>query len=385
MTRSLEAVRAAAASHVEAALERTMAICAVPSPTGAEQQRAEFVAGLLRELGYDPQIDAVSNVYARRGQRGGKVVLVLAHIDTVFPAGTEIRVSRDEQFLYGPGIGDNCSNVSGMLTSLQILDALGVETDADIVAVGTVGEEGLGNLRGARAAVERYRQDLGAVIVLDGRVGRITNTAVGSIRWRVTVSGPGGHSFGAFGTPSAIHGLGRIIAGISELSVPSNPKTTFNVGVIDGGTSVNTIAPSASMIVDMRSVDPDALATLEGQVRELIAQRPGDGLTTEIHLLGERPAGSRSQSDPLVMLAAEGCRWLGYEPEFHEASTDMNIPISLHIPAVCIGTSQGERGHTVHEHVHIAPFADGLAQITRLLVDATTWVARGDGGDWKDG
>jgi acetylornithine deacetylase/succinyl-diaminopimelate desuccinylase-like protein len=379
MALTLDDIRAAAKKHVETVLDRDMRICAVPSPSYAEGERAEFVASLLRDLGYEPEIDDISNVYARRGNRGGKVVLVLAHIDTVFPAGTPIEVRRDDQFLYGPGIGDNASNVAGMLTALQILDELGIETEADIVAVGTVGEEGLGNLRGARRAVERYQDDLGAVIVLDGRVGRITNTAVGSIRWKVTVSGAGGHSFSAFGIPSAIHGLGRIIAAISEIEVPADPKTTYNVGVIEGGTSVNTIAPSATMIVDMRSVDPVELDKVATQVRQFIEEKPGEGLTSEIELLGERPAGGRSEDDPLVMLAADGCRWLGYEPEFQSASTDMNIPVSLNIPAVCIGTSKGERGHTIHEHVHIEPFKDGLAQVTRLFLDATSWVATGKG------
>jgi tripeptide aminopeptidase len=379
MTLTLDDLRAAAERHVEVALQRDMDICAVPSPTFAERERAELVASIFRNLGYEPEIDDIANVYARRGSGSDRVVLVLAHIDTVFPAGTPIEVRRDDEYLYGPGIGDNASNVSGMLTALQILDALGAETQVDIVAVGTVGEEGLGNLRGARRAVERYRDQAGAVIVLDGRVGRITNTAVGSIRWKVTVNGDGGHSFGAFGTPSAIHGLGRIIAAIADISVPTDPKTTYNVGVISGGTSVNTIAPSASMVVDMRSVDPLQLDILAREVRRCIDEKPGAGLTTAVELLGERPAGNRPQDDPLVTLAAEGCRWLGYEPEYQAASTDMNVPISLGIPAVCIGTSHGERGHTIHEHVHIAPFKDGLAQVTRLLLDATTWVATGQG------
>ena len=376
---TLEEIRAAAERSVDIALDRDMRICEVPSPTYAEGERAKFVASMFRDLGYEPEIDDISNVYARRGNTSEKVVLVLAHIDTVFPAGTPIEVRRDDEFLYGPGIGDNASNVSGMLTALQILDELNAETDVDIVAVATVGEEGLGNLRGARRAVERYRDSAGAVIVLDGRAGRVTNTAVGSIRWNVTISGEGGHSFGAFGIPSAIHGLGRIIAAISEIEVPTDPKTTYNVGVISGGTSVNTIAPSASMIVDMRSTDPGELDKLAAQVRQFVEDKPGEGLTSEIELLGERPAGSRPQDDPLVMLAAEGCRWLGFEPDYQAASTDMNIPISMGIPAVCIGTSKGEGTHTVNERVHIAPFKDGLAQVTRLILDGTSWVATGTG------
>jgi acetylornithine deacetylase/succinyl-diaminopimelate desuccinylase-like protein len=356
-----------------------MRICAVPSPTHAERQRAEFVAGIFRELGYEPEMDDVDNVYARRGDKGGKVVLVLAHTDTVFPAGTPIEVRRDERYLYGPGIGDNSSNLAGMLTALQILDELNIATETDIIFCADVGEEGLGNLRGARAAVERYRDQLGAVVVLDGRIGRVTISGVGSLRWRVTVRGPGGHSFGAFGTPSAIHGLSRIIASIADIEVPKDPKTTYNAGIIEGGTSVNTIAASASMILDMRSADADELQKLADTVRAIIERAPGEGLTTEIELLGERPAGSQPADHPLIQIAVEASRWAGHPPELQASSTDLNIPVSFGIPGVCVGTSIGEGTHTVNEQIQIEPFADGVAQVTRLLIDASSWVARGKG------
>src|SRR5690606_18578762 len=190
----MQHLKDAASKHLETVLDRTMQITAVPSPTGQERERAEFVASLWKDLGYDAEIDEISNVYVRRGNKGGKAVMLLAHIDTVFPEGTEINVSRDDEWLYGPGIGDNASNVAGMLTLVQILDELGIETESDIIAVADVGEEGLGNLRGARQAVERFKDELGGVVVLDGGLGRVTMSAVGSVRWRVTVNGPGGHS-----------------------------------------------------------------------------------------------------------------------------------------------------------------------------------------------
>lgn len=373
----MQNLKDAAAKHFDTVTERTMRITEVPSPTGLEHHRAQFVASLFQELGYEPEIDDINNVYVRRGNKAGKAVMLLAHIDTVFPAGTEINVSRDDEWLYGPGIGDNASNVASMITTLQILDELGIETASDIIAVANVGEEGLGNLRGARRAVERFQDELGAVVVLDGRIGRVTISAVGSVRWRVTVNGPGGHSFGAFGLPSAIHGLCRIGAAIADLKVPEEPKTTFNVGVIEGGTTVNSIAANASAIVDMRSASAEELDKLVEQVREIVETKAGEGLETEIELLGERPAGQQQETDPLIVMAAEGLRWVGYDPTFEASSTDMNIPISFGIPAVCVGVSEGERGHTVHESIRIAPFEQGLALAVRLTIDATDWVAKG--------
>lgn len=372
----LSQLRAAAANHIEAVAELAQRICEIPAPTGNEQARAQLVASLLRKRGYTPEIDAISNVYARRGKRGnGPVLLLLAHTDTVFPQATPISIERDADILRGPSIGDNSLSVAAMISTLDILDELGRETDADIVAVADVGEEGLGNLLGARTAVERYREKLGAVIAIDGKLGRITHIAVGSKRWRITVRGPGGHSYGAFGTPSAIHGLGRIIAAIADLQVPREPKTTYNVGIIEGGTSVNTIASRATALLDLRSADVASLDRVADQVRAIVQQRAGPGLQTEIEVLGERPAGERSQSDPLVQLAAEALTWLGIEPKYEASSTDANVPISLNIPAVCIGITQVEQAHTLEEFVHVSPIGNGLAQLVRLCTEASTLIA----------
>jgi len=372
----LSQLRAAAANHIEAVAELAQRICEIPAPTGNEQARAQLVASLLRKRGYTPEIDAINNVYTRRGKRGnGPVLLLLAHTDTVFPQATPISIERNADILRGPSIGDNSLSVAAMISTLDILDELGRETDADIVAVADVGEEGLGNLLGARTAVERYREKLGAVIAIDGKLGKITHIAVGSKRWRITVRGPGGHSYGAFGTPSAIHGLGRIIAAIADLQVPREPKTTYNVGIIEGGTSVNTIASRATALLDLRSADVASLDRVADQVRAIVQQRAGPGLQTEIEVLGERPAGERSQSDPLVQLAAEALTWLGIEPKYEASSTDANVPISLNIPAVCIGITQVEQAHTLEEFVHVQPIGNGLAQLVRLCIEASTLIA----------
>ncbi len=375
----LDLLRQEARARVEAVAALTQRICVVPAPTGEERQRAEFVASLWRERGYAPEFDELNNVYVRRGSRANSpLLMLLAHTDTVFPADTTLNVRRDGDLLFGPSIGDNCVSVASMLTVFEVLDALGWETAVDIVAVANVGEEGLGNLCGARAAVQRYLASLGAVLAVDGRLGCIVNVAVGSKRWRIKLKGPGGHSYGSFGTPSTIHCLGKIIAAISDITVPQDPKTTFNVGTIEGGTSVNTIAAQASAIIDMRSTDVVALNALAEQVRAIVMNYagPDSGLLAKIEVLGERPAGRTSETDPLVQLAIQALQWVAVEPRLVASSTDANIPISLHIPSLCVGVTQGEKAHTVNEYIHIAPIEKGIAHLVRLCVDACELIAR---------
>lgn len=372
----LEQIRSAAAARVDATARLAMEICAIPAPSWDEGDRARHVAALLTERGYDVEVDDVDNVYATRGNRPRPSLMLLAHTDTVFPRETPLDVRREGNRLYGPGIGDNSLAVAAMISTLDLLDELGLETAANIRVVANVGEEGLGNLRGAWRALERFGEETGAVVAIEGnKVNRATHIGVGSKRWKVTVHGPGGHSWGAFGEPSAIHGLGRIIAAIGDLTVPSDPKTTFNVGMIDGGTSINTIAPLASALVDMRSVDPQALDALAEQVRKIIETQAGEGLTTEIEVLGERPAGATSKDHPVVFAVEEAHRWLGLETEYDASSTDANVPISMGIPAICVGVSRGGRVHTVDEYIDVEPIELGLAQLVRLSVDLTELIS----------
>jgi len=370
-------VRATASDVLERVIERTIHISEIPAPTGAEHRRATAVAELLETSGYATDMDELGNVYARRGKRGGKVVLLAAHTDTVFPDHTDLTVRRDGSRLYGAGVGDNSLGVAATLGALEVLDRLSIDTDADVIFVATVGEEGLGNLRGIRAAVDRYRAELGAVIAVEGHnLGRVTHAGVGSTRWRVRVSGAGGHSWGAFGQPSAIHGLARIVTQIAKIEVPADPKTTFNVGTIEGGTSVNTIAADASALIDMRSIDSRSLKRLVDRVGQIVADAAGDELTVDVEVLGERPAGICPRSHPLVGAAGTVLRQLGFEPIFDASSTDANIPISLGIPAVCIGITHGGMGHTTGEFIEIPPVKTGLAQLSLLTVAAAQVVAR---------
>jgi tripeptide aminopeptidase len=374
--RRFEHVRRSAREALPAIVESTIRIAETAAPTGDEARRAELVRNMLSERGYAADMDDVGNVYARRGSHGGLAILLAAHTDTVFPRDTDLRVQRDGDTLRGAGVGDNSLGVAAMLGLLDLLDAAGIATQADMIAVANVGEEGLGNLRGIRAAVERYRDELGAVIAIEGHnLGRVTHAAVGSRRWRITVNGPGGHSWGAFGQPSAIHGLSRIVAAIGALDVPEQPKTTFNVGMIEGGVSINTIAPAASALVDMRSIDPGALNELSERVAAIARTVAGEGLTTNIEVLGERPAGQTPREHPLVLAAGEAVRAVGIDPIYDASSTDANIPISLGIPSVCVGITRGGQGHTVSEWVQIAPIADGLAQLAWLCLAADDWLA----------
>lgn len=345
-------------------------ICLVPAPPFKEQERAEYVAGLFRELGYEPVIDDVGNVIVRRsGSTTEKSIMLLGHTDTVFPEGTEITVNRSNGSMTGPAIGDNSLGVAALLGIAISLDEMDRKTPGDLLLVANVGEEGLGNLRGAWAAVDQFESELGAVIAVEGHsLGRVTSGAVGSKRIKVTVTGPGGHSWGAFGQPSAIHALGRIIHEIDSLTVSTDPKTTYNVGVIEGGVSVNTIAPIATAIIDMRSVDVDSLNALANDVDKIIESSNTGDISTDIEILGERPAGQTPDSEPIVQTGLQILRDLGMDPYTDASSTDANVPISRGIPSVCVGVSRGEGAHRMEETIQIEPIASGMAQLMKLVL-----------------
>lgn len=369
-SRRLDALRQAASALAPEVARLAVRIAEVPAPTGAEHARAAFVARLLTERGYSAEIDELGNVYARRGNHGGATLMLAAHTDTVFPAGTPLAITHAKDRLTGPGIGDNSVGVAALIGLLVLLDQMKLDTSVDLLGVATVGEEGLGNLAGAREAVRRYGDSLSGFVAVEGHnLGRVTCSGVGSQRWRVVVRGPGGHSWGAYGQPSAIHGLARIVAALAQLQPPANPKTTFNVGVIEGGVSVNTIAPSASALLDMRSISPDALARFVAQVRSVIERTQLEGLTVEIEVIGERPAGSTARDSALVVAAANALREVGISPVYDASSTDANIAMSHDIPAICVGISRGGNGHTIDEFIETGPIADGLIQLA-LIVDA---------------
>ncbi len=344
------------------AIEEQIAICQIPAPPFKEQARAEDFRRRLQALGLrNVRIDAEGNVIGERpGTPGEPTVVVSGHLDTVFPEGTDVTVKREGTILRGPGIGDDCRGLSILLAVARALDAAQVRTRGTILFVGTVGEEGAGNLRGVRHLFEReLRGTVDYFISVDGTGLGLTKDAVGSNRYRVTFEGPGGHSYGDFGMPNPIHALGRAIAKIGDLRVPESPRVTYSVGIVQGGTSVNAIAGKASMDVDMRSVDAGALTALDADLRRAIqagldeenARWPGDArLTMRIDTIGIRPAGGQPADARIVRAAVESGKALGFTPPAVASSTDANVPIALGIPAVTIdGGGEGRGAHSLDE------------------------------------
>ncbi len=357
--------------HTPVVLDLAQRICAIPAPTFSEERRAAFVREEFAAQGLEAWIDEAGNACARRRGRGRGVLLVSAHTDTVFPAGADLSVRHEDNRLVGPGIGDNSLSVAALLTLPRILDQAVIQTESTLVLCANTGEEGLGNLRGMRHAVATYRDDLTAVIVLEGHhLGRVYNHAVGSRRLRITVTAPGGHSWGAFGQASAIHVLGEMIAAIAKLPVPVEPKTTFNVGMIDGGVSINTIAPRATMTLDLRSVDPTSLTHLISQVVAIVeaANDAARGISVHNEIIGDRPGGIMSPDAPVIRATLDTLQALGLDPQLSAGSTDANIPIAEGIPAVCIGLTTGGHAHRLDEYIDIPPLTTGLTQLALLVV-----------------
>jgi tripeptide aminopeptidase len=358
---TVQAALAAAQRNEPAILEEQVRLCEIPAPPFKEQARAEAYRRAFEALGLERvRIDAEGNVLGERpGTGGGPHLVFSAHLDTVFPEGTDVRVRREGATLRGPGIGDDCRGLAVVLGVIRALGDAGVRTPGTITFVGTVGEEGLGDLRGVkRLFSETLKDRIDRFVSVDGAGWGITHVAVGSHRYRVTFKGPGGHSYGAFGLVNPIHALGRAIGAIADIDVPARPKTTFNVGRIGGGTSVNSIAFEAWMEVDMRSADPAALDAVDARIQQAIDRalaaeqarwRKGT-LTVDRRLVGRRPAGRTPENAPIVQAAVSVTRALGLPVSLDEGSTDANIPMSLGIPAVTIdGGGRGAGAHSLDE------------------------------------
>ncbi|GIX49515.1 MAG: peptidase M20 [Candidatus Tectimicrobiota bacterium] len=361
------------AARLAPVIEETLHICRIPAPTFAEAERAAYVAARMRAIGLeDVRLDAIHNVTGMLpGQGPGPTVLVVAHLDTVFAATTPLEVRRTQRRLYGPGIGDNSVAVAALLHVAEALRRLPSLPGGRLLFAGSVGEEGLGNLRGMHALLEAWDGALDAVIAVEGHgLDEVRTTAIGSTRLEVTFEGKGGHSWSAFGTPSAIHAMGQAIDALSRLAVPSDPKTTYNVGLVEGGESVNTIAARARMVVDLRSVDPAQLRRLETQVAQLLRQvARTSGVRVRSRIVGQRPAAALDPAHPLLQRLGAVRRHLGLPPAtFSAGSTDANLPLSRGIPALCLGITRGGRAHTVHEFIELAPLPAGLQQLFLFLL-----------------
>ena len=343
----------------------------IPAPPFKEQARAAAFLQMLRASGLaDVETDPEGNVMGvRRGSPStppapsdNAMLAVLAHLDTVFPEGTDVHVKRDGTKLHAPGVGDDTRGLALMLTIVRAMDAAHLQTPHDILFVGNVGEEGEGDLRGAKYLLlkGKYKDRIKSFISIDGGDQRnITNGALGSKRYRVTFRGPGGHSYGAFGLVSPAFAMGGAIAKFSRLNVSANPKTTFNVGVVRGGTSVNSIPTEMSMDVDMRSESPDALHRVVAEFHAIVQEAVADenaarstkegNVEAEVKLIGDRPSGETPVNSSIVQNATAVLKAFGLAPQYSISSTDSNIPISLGIPAITIGRGPSERAHALDE------------------------------------
>jgi len=339
-------------TNADAITEEQIRICSIPASPFGEQARAEYFRGKFSELGLTGvEIDDEGNCLGLwRGSSQAPLMVVSAHLDTVFSADTNFNVVRRENKLFAPGIADDGCGLAALIALAQAIQSERIPIEGSILFVGTVGEEGEGNLRGVRYLFTkgRWAKHIDSFVSFDGPgLDRITNRALGSRRYRIEVAGPGGHSWGDFGLPNPVHAIGRAISRLAGYPAPREPRTTFNVGRIEGGRSVNAIPSEASMEVDLRSAGESELQRLDAFFRRAMKdavdeengkRRAGDQLLRlKVNLIGERPSGETPADSPLVELAIEATKLLGVEPRLDRSSTDSNLPISLGIPAITLG------------------------------------------------
>ena len=346
-------------------LERHITLTEIEAPPFKEEKRAKVFAEYYRDLGMDSVwIDSEGNVLGLlMGSEGEKTVALDAHLDTVFPEGTNVKVRIENDTLFAPGIGDDTRGLSMLLTILETIKTNNIKPKDNLLFVGSVGEEGLGDLRGVKYLFRENGPQINSWIAIDGgNIGRVNNKGLGSYRYRVTFQGPGGHSWGAFGLGNPHHALGEAIGNfvrVSDIFIKKGPKTSYNVGVISGGTSINSIPFESVMEIDIRSIEPSRLDAMEVLLKEAVKKalahqnnikRQGSDLTVKIDKIGNRPSGELSDSLPLIQRTLAATTYFGAEPFLTRGSTNSNIPISKGIPSVTIGRGgNGGKAHSLGE------------------------------------
>lgn len=372
----------AQAIDAQQVIQTAVAIQQIPAPTFEEQRRAEhvrgrFIAAGLRDVG----VDALHNAVGRwpGADPARPALLVSAHTDTVFPATTDLTVREESGRLYGPGLGDNSLGVAALIALAELFAMHDIHPPADIWFAANSREEGLGNLDGIRAIWNALGARLGAAIVIEGMaLGRVYHAGIAVRRLRVICRAPGGHSWLHFGQPSAVHGLIDLGARIMALTPPREPRTTFNIGLIHGGHSVNSLACEADLYLDLRSEDPACLQAFERTVRECIdaaAQAPMLTFTTTV--VGDRPAGHMDHAHPLAQMAGAVLDLAGIPAVYERGSTDANALLASGLPTVTVGVSRGAHSHRQDEYIETPPVAPGLWQLALLVLSAAEWDFQG--------
>jgi tripeptide aminopeptidase len=346
-------------------MERHIELTEIEAPPFKEEKRGLVFADYFRTLKLDTVwIDEVGNVLGMlKGSEGKKTVALDAHLDTVFPEGTDVKVRIKNDTLFAPGIGDDTRALSMLLTIIESIKATNIQPKDNILFVGTVGEEGLGDLRGVKHLFRENGPQINSWIAIDGgEIGRVNNKGLGSYRYRVTFKGPGGHSWGAFGLANPHHALGEAISNFvtaADAYTAQGPKTSYNVGVVSGGTSINSIPFESIMEIDIRSIEPSRLDAMEALLEKAVnaalihqneVKRQGPDLTVFVDKIGNRPSGELSDGLPLIQRTLAATTYFGTQPYLTRGSTDSNIPISKGIPAVTIGRGgKGGKAHSLDE------------------------------------
>jgi tripeptide aminopeptidase len=381
ITRVLEILR----GSMNATTEEQIRITEIPAPPFQESVRAAYMKKVLASTGLRAEMDDTGNVIGEWPGSSPEIVMVTAHLDTVFPAGTDVHVKREGGRLLAPGISDNGTGLAALVTLSKAFREAKIKTTKTILFVADVGEEGEGNLRGMRALVEAYKKRLKYVLALDGSATEyVTTAALASRRVEITITGPGGHSWSDFGAPNPIHAMGRGIGRFVTAHVPESPRTSFNIGEIEGGTSVNSIPSSAHMKVDLRSESETELAALETLLRDAVkagvdeemsaARERGmagsaNMLSLKINVLGVRPAGELPENSPLLAALLAADNQLGNRSRRERSSTDANIPLSVGIHAISLGAGGRSGGaHTLEEWYDPAGRELGLQRVALTVL-----------------
>ena len=357
-------------AFVKRLLDLTVQIQQIPAPTFAETNRAIFVEGLFKTEGlHDISIDEVHNVYAcLPGQGQARPLIVSAHLDTVFPFETNLTILKQKDRIIGPGIGDNSLGVAALFGLVWLLRNRKISLPGDLWLVANVCEEGLGDLHGMRAVVDRFGSNVLTYLIIEGlSLSYIQHRALGVQRYRITARTTGGHSWSDYGQPSAIHELSALVTKLTAIPLPEEPRTSMNVGRMGGGTSVNAIASDAWLELDLRSESPQVLTELTKTVEKLVETVSRPDVRMEAEVIGRRPAGKLPASHPLVRLAEECLREQGIEPKLMIGSTDANVPLSLDLPALVLGVTNGTGAHTNGEFIYTEPVERGMQQLVQFV------------------
>lgn len=353
-------------------VEQALAIQQIPAPTFQEQRRSAWIASLFHAVGLqDVLIDELHNVFGRLpgSDVDAQGLMFSAHVDTIFQESIDLSIKHGENCIYGPGLGDNSIGVAGLLGLVRSLQKLAITPTRDLWFTATTREEGLGDLGGMRAAYARLKDDIDAVINIEGlALGHIYHAGIAVRRLHISVECAGGHSWLHFGRPSATHALIKLGALLCQMQLGQSPRTTYNIGMIEGGEAINAIATRASLWLDLRSEDSDALAALEMRVRNYVTMLSDDETQFTVAVVGDRPAGMLAADHVLVENALAALEQVGITGSLETGSTDGNIPLAEGCPAVTVGITRGGNAHRLDEFIETRPVAQGLRQLTLLTL-----------------